>query len=343
VTDQRGHLARTSRDSLRFEPALQATRLRVFGVGPHAEQTYRLLLRSGGRDLDALCDLLGRPREDVGREIDRLVELRLIRRVDGILVAEPPDLALGRLVTAHEERIQAEQHALSTVKGSIPQYVVDHASSREGGWDPVSVDAIEVNDLIATMETLIRNSEGDLRFMRPNQWNLPSGMLMDRIVRDALDAGRVSKAIYPDFIRFDVPEAVRLRADAGEVVRLLPVVPLRLAIFGAAAAILPEHFDRTEGRRLVVRHPALVRALVGYFELHWSHAVAQPGLGAPPASDDTSRLLEMLASGAKDEQMARALGVSLRTVRRRVAALLIDLNVQSRFQAGVEAVRRGWI
>jgi DNA-binding NarL/FixJ family response regulator len=51
----------------------------------------------------------------------------------------------------------------------------------------------------------------------------------------------------------------------------------------------------------------------------------------------------MLAAGAKDEQIARALGVSLRTVRRRVAALLADLGVRSRFQAGVEAMRRGWV
>jgi DNA-binding NarL/FixJ family response regulator len=35
--------------------------------------------------------------------------------------------------------------------------------------------------------------------------------------------------------------------------------------------------------------------------------------------------------------------MSLRTVRRRVAELIEELGAQSRFQAGVEAVRRGWI
>ena len=54
-------------------------------------------------------------------------------------------------------------------------------------------------------------------------------------------------------------------------------------------------------------------------------------------------LLEQLARGAKDEQIARTLGLSLRTVRRRVADLMDDLGAGSRFQAGVEAVRRGWI
>ena len=53
--------------------------------------------------------------------------------------------------------------------------------------------------------------------------------------------------------------------------------------------------------------------------------------------------LDQLARGAKDEQLARTLGLSLRTVRRRVAELLDELEASSRFQAGVEAVRRGWI
>ena len=47
--------------------------------------------------------------------------------------------------------------------------------------------------------------------------------------------------------------------------------------------------------------------------------------------------------GAKDEQIARTLGLSLRTVRRRVADLMIELGVDTRFQAGVEAARRGWL
>ena len=60
-------------------------------------------------------------------------------------------------------------------------------------------------------------------------------------------------------------------------------------------------------------------------------------------SQSRSLLLDQLAGGAKDEQIARALGLSLRTVRRRVAEILDELGADSRFQAGVEAVRRGWI
>ena len=74
--------------------------------------------------------------------------------------------------------------------------------------------------------------------------------------------------------------------------------------------------------------------------------MAVPGLdGQRPAegAGDQRLLLGQLAGGAKDEQIARALGLSVRTVRRRVAELLVELGAESRFQAGVEAVRRGWI
>lgn len=312
-------------------------------MGPHAEQTYRQILRSGGDTSESLSDLVGRPLPEVVREVDRLVELRLARRVEHEVRPEPPDLALGRLVSEHQERLQAEDQALADVRAAISHYVLDHESGREGAWDPVVVDAIDVGDLVGTMETLVHNSTGDLRFMRPDQWSLPSGLRMDRIVMAALGAGRVSRAIYPEVLRDDIPEPVQGRADAGEQVRVLPHVPVRLAIFGTAAAILPEHFDRTEGRRLIIRHPALVRAMCDLFDLHWSRGIAVPGVGQSAGVDDSGQLVQMLAAGAKDEQMARVLGLSLRTVRRRVATLLVELGVQSRFQAGVEAVRRGWL
>ena len=97
-------------------------------------------------------------------------------------------------------------------------------------------------------------------------------------------------------------------------------------------------------RRLIVRQPGLVQALTGLFELLWDRSAAVPGLDRGEARPDVRRLLLVqLAEGAKDEQIARALGLSLRTVRRRIADLLIELGVDSRFQAGVEAVRHGWL
>ena len=69
-----------------------------------------------------------------------------------------------------------------------------------------------------------------------------------------------------------------------------------------------------------------------------------PDLEAATARPDERRfLLEQLMAGATDEVIARKLGIGLRTVRRRIAELMTELGVDTRFQAGVEAVRRGWL
>jgi DNA-binding NarL/FixJ family response regulator len=115
-------------------------------------------------------------------------------------------------------------------------------------------------------------------------------------------------------------------------------------------------YDRESDTEIVVRAPAIVAAFRELFDRVWTQAVTVPKLGSPGeglaiaagpghglTEDERKRTLELLALGAKDEAVARQLGVSLRTVRRRVADVLTELGATTRFQAGMEAVRRGWI
>lgn len=57
----------------------------------------------------------------------------------------------------------------------------------------------------------------------------------------------------------------------------------------------------------------------------------------------TQRLLRLMRTGAIDETIARELGVSLRTVHRRITRLQNLLGARSRFQLGVIACERGWV
>jgi DNA-binding NarL/FixJ family response regulator len=54
-------------------------------------------------------------------------------------------------------------------------------------------------------------------------------------------------------------------------------------------------------------------------------------------------IVAQLLTGATDATASARLGMSPRTFSRRVSELLEYLGVQSRFQAGVMAVRHGWI
>ena len=59
--------------------------------------------------------------------------------------------------------------------------------------------------------------------------------------------------------------------------------------------------------------------------------------------DGVIQVLRLAGQGVPDEMIARQLGVSVRTVRSRFADAMAELGAQSRFQAGVEASRRGWL
>lgn len=59
-------------------------------------------------------------------------------------------------------------------------------------------------------------------------------------------------------------------------------------------------------------------------------------------SDDDRSLITLLAGGLTDSAIARQLGWSTRTMRRRTGRLFEELSASNRFQAGVQAARRGW-
>ncbi|MFI6354228.1 LuxR C-terminal-related transcriptional regulator [Streptomyces sp. NPDC050743] len=85
------------------------------------------------------------------------------------------------------------------------------------------------------------------------------------------------------------------------------------------------------------------------FEACWRQATPVFGSEAQETEDDldlsaTDRaLLHLLHAGLKDETTCRQLGLSERTLRRRITDLTARLGATSRFQAGAQAVRRGWL
>ena len=197
---------------------------------------------------------------------------------------------------------------------------------------------------LALLTDLIETSQGDLLWWRPDAWRMPRESAISVVVGRAVASGRRSRAIYPLRALHEAPEVLQARARQGEQVRVIDEMPTRMLVIRGTHAVLPEPLGFADEPRLLVRQPALVGALTLLFEAYWDQATALPDLDVRrPRVDVRSSLLRQLAAGAKDEQIARTLGLSLRTVRRRVAELLIELGVDTRFQAGVEAVRRGWL
>jgi DNA-binding CsgD family transcriptional regulator len=243
--------------------------------------------------------------------------------------------------------LQAQGSVLESLTDEVlPALRADRLAAALAPGQRVDLAVVGDEELPALVDGLGGQDRGELLWMRPDQWSDGVGGDIDAWVGEQLAAGRRSRALYPARVLEAAPRILWERAEAGERVRILAEVPCRMAVLGGAAALLSEEYGVATDRRVVVRHPSVVATLRLSFETLWEKAMAVPGLDAPRRPQDVLArgvLLDLLADGAKDEQISRELGVSLRTVRRRVADLLEELGSSSRFQAGVEAVRRGWV
>lgn len=321
--------------------------LTLIGLHDSDERLYRQVLRASGSTWRVLSEVTGLAPDVLETEVARFAALGLVRVEGDVVRAVAPDLAFESALAAEQHRLQSAADRLDSLRSMVPSLVAEHLVSRHRPERPVEVQAVDGVDVVALLRSLAEDSSGDMLWLRPDQWRLAMARDMDDLVRSLLASGRRSRAIYPARVLEEAPEALRRRAESGEEVRVLADVPARLSILGQSAALMPDRWGDNSGRRLVVREHSIIGALTALFESLWERAMSVPGLDGRQVDMDGNRgrqlLLQQLSGGAKDEQIARALGLSLRTVRRRVADLLDDLGVDSRFQAGVEAVRRGWI
>jgi hypothetical protein len=145
--------------------------------------------------------------------------------------------------------------------------------------------------------------------------------------------GNVQRTIYPAQA-LDTPQGLqwlRSWSTVGEEQRLLPEIASEYAVFGDLGAVALRHWGDLSSGYVLIRDPLLISTLAAYFDLAWEHAHAVP-YAVNVQGDE--RLVELLGMGLKDEAIARFLGVGLRTVRRRVAALMSIHGVDTRFQLG---------
>lgn len=326
----------------------------ALGFSVAHERLYRELIAYSGEPLAETATRLRRPIGALEAQIRPFVNAGVMTLDgDGVLHVHEVTRAVDHLLSGQTESLRLAADHIDRIREAVTSLrvrdVVDapEPDLAQPAGMPMRAEIVQRIDVPGLLQSWIAESEGDLCWLRPDQWRLSAGTAMDAAVRRALGTGRRSRAIYPARVLEEAPEVVFERASAGEEVRIVTEVPARMAIIGDAGALLPQWWtEPAESGRIVIREPGLLSTLTALYEELWNRAIVVPGAWSSEEDDLAARrrlLLEALSGGAKDEQIARSLGVSLRTVRRRVAELFEELGVETRFQAGVEAVRRGWI
>lgn len=127
-------------------------------------------------------------------------------------------------------------------------------------------------------------------------------------------------------------------------VTLATGVPFTAAVNDQGVAVVETFLEgRIDG--LLLRDPGLVASIEATIDLMLRLAVPLrlgPS-GVDVISDEERTILGLLAAGVPDATISRRVGISQRTLDRRIRGLMDRLNATTRFQAGVQAGARGWL
>jgi DNA-binding Lrp family transcriptional regulator len=310
--------------------------LEALGISQFAESVYRALLADPGRTATELARALGKSVKATRRAVAELEELGLVTRAPGRpvrLLAARPDAAIDLLVA----RRQSELTTLQVNARAL-------AAEMSGPRQPDELLEILVGQRAVghRYRALVRGCERELLVIDRPPYAAPVEPSEEEVTTRLSDDVVVRGLYAPESL--EPPgalEAVQRAIEKGEQSRIHPKLPMKLAIADRSVALLPLVLEDMVENALVVRKCALLDALVVLFELLWEQS--SPVVPGPVAAQPDIGLLTLLAAGAKDETIARQLGISPRTVTRRVAELLDQLGARTRFHAGVLAARNGWL
>ena len=260
-----------------------------------------------------------------------------------------PDAALEALVRRQElelERIRA----LATA------WVADFRSGRSTGPTELIEIVSGADAVLSRFDQLQRAAAEEVQVLDTPPYVAATGPDTNDLEFEVLARGVTCKAIYDRAALDQAPNAVTaiLRyVAAGEQARVTSELPLKLATFDRRTAFMPLSIDQGDIASAIVVHPcSLLDVLLLVFDQLWQQATpltapdslraAQEDGTFEPTENDR-RVLVLLASGMKDQAIARHLGWSHRTTRRRIAALMAASGAETRFQAGLHAARAGWL
>ncbi|MGW7413559.1 helix-turn-helix transcriptional regulator [Streptomyces sp. NPDC054863] len=330
----------------------QQTGDNVFNIGDSlsAEEVsvYRWLALHRDFDLPRMAAEVGLGEATVRQALEFLFRIGLAqpdKKDPGRVWAVDPHL-VAAVATAPLERTIAEQQTrLRAFRDQFARLASDYEKGQQSGG--AEVETIPgLSEVRAALNRASEQCVEDMITVQPGGTRTPE-VLQDALARDSelLARGVRMRTLYHHTARFNGPSQayVATVSALGGQYRTAHQLCGRMVIFDRRTAFLPDH--RGTLGAVVVREPSIVHFLCELFEQAWSQAkpfsdAANDGLEAV-AKDLDRTLLQLLATGLKDETIARRLGMSLRTTRKHIADIMQTLGAESRFQAGAAVAIAG--
>lgn len=324
--------------------------LTVLGVSDVADTVYRELISTVSATAAELADILHQPESAIQQALAALEGHGLVTRT----ITRPPRFVAAAPDTVAERLLLRRQAELAEARAELDLLARTYRSGRRTrNTDELVEIVIGAEPLAQRISHLQRSPRREFAgFVKPpyiaidldHAEPLEDPDICYRAVYD-----REALTGYPGFLE-------RLRANPAPHAeyRTHPSLPMKLLIADRQTALLPLGRDTsdTTPAAIIVHSSGLLDALVALFDHYWEASLPLAvgdngqgngdGAGSRPEAGDR-RILSLLIGGVTDEAIARQLGVSLRTVRRRVQAMMHAANAANRAQLGWHAARHGWL
>ncbi|TDD28677.1 HTH domain-containing protein [Actinomadura sp. KC06] len=248
-------------------------------------------------------------------------------------VAGPFDQTL-RYLRSHAEQAALALREMESQLTSLAWAECTHAAAGSGGFEPLEgtdkIDRRIAEAVGRCRDELLTALPGGPR---------DGGTLRAALERDrhALRRGASIRTLYRHSARRDAATVAYVDeiSAAGADVRTHDEVFDRLIIVDRRICFLPG--PPGGGTAVAVTVPAVVRYLADVFDRVWQRSDPFATGAAIPAE---SRIVRMLIAGETGTVIAKRLGVSDRTLAKRIARLKSDYGVLTHFQLGYELGRR---
>jgi len=321
-----------------FEPA---------GLSDGEESVYLVLVRHGGSALDQLAERAGLTLPQTRRAVTALQRKGFVHHTPPPyerVVPVPPEVAVDQLVRRRQEELERVREAAHRL--------ADEARNRS--TNRRTEELIEIVSGRAAVgrafDRLQRTARQEMRVLVAPPYAVPTEV--NRTQLDLEATGVVYRAVYDTTALADTAFAasVATHIRAGEQARLAEALPTKLAVADRELALLPLAWTTSAHDSALLVHPCgLLDALVALFETVWQRATPLSVAGTDglcpdeEISADDRHLLSLLVAGLTDEAVGARLGLSRRTVVRRVQQLMERTHSRSRMQLGWHARERGWL
>jgi DNA-binding CsgD family transcriptional regulator len=321
--------------------------LTTLGLTTTQERIYLDLIAASRLTVDQITARIGDDAGDEVREALQVLERHgLIQVTDGHVEAAPPDLAIDSLLL---ERM----HHLQRARTDLRKWAEQHRPVRPAE-EAVRV-VVGAAAITQTFDRFQRAAREEVigfdrppytsdHFLNPTELDMLGRGVTFRIVYDR-------RALEREHAAADIGRFVA----AGEQSRVATDVPGKLAVADRRIALLsfPGPADQAEPWAFVVQGSAWVDVLVALFTEVWERAsplrlapatdvVADLDRWSVPTPTD-KRMLSLVMTGLPDKAVASQLGISQRTVQRRLRQLMDITGSSTRMQLGWYIAQNSWL